>query len=169
MLERAADNLRKFVFPVSRILGDVSMIPVVFMTLLIVVDVLSRRFLNAPIKGSRDMTELAFSISVFLPMAWCAIKGGHVDLDVLVVKFPKRLRLSVEIIILLLTTAMLGVLSWQLAAYGVRLQNMNQETAVLGIPVYPFLYLAALGSLFLTLVYLINLISSLGNSLGRSK
>ena len=169
MLEKAAEYMRKVVFPVSRILGDVSMIPIVFMTLLIVVDVLSRRFFNAPIKGSRDMTELAFSISVFLSLAWCAVKGGHVDLDVLVMRFPKGLRLRVEVVILLLTTAMLGVLSWQLIVYGVRLQNMNQETAVLSIPVYPFLYLAALGSIFLTLVYLINFISSLGNAVRRSK
>jgi len=168
MLERAANYLRKGVFPASKVLGDISMIPVVFMTLLIVVDVCSRRFLNAPVKGSRDMTELAFSLSVFLPLAWCAIKGGHVDLDVLVTRFPKRLRLGVEVIIMLLTTAMLGLLSWQLVIQGLRLQNMNQETAVLGIPVYPFLYIAALGSLFLTLVYLINLLNSLGNALRRS-
>jgi TRAP-type transport system small permease protein len=169
MLEKVAEYIRKVVLPVSRILGDVSMIPVVFMTLLIVVDVLSRRFLNAPIKGSKDMTELAFSISVFLPLAWCAVKGGHVDLDVLVMRFPRKLRLNIEVAVLLLTTLMLGVLSWQLAAYGVRLQNMNQETAVLGIPVFPFLYLAAVGSIFLTLVYLTNLLSSLGNALRRTK
>ena len=104
MLHRVAEYLQKVLSPVSRVLGDISMAVIVVVMLLVVVDVSLRRFFNAPIRGSHDLTALGFSMVVFLPMAWCALKDGHVDLNILVNKFPKNLRLGVEIAMMLITT-----------------------------------------------------------------
>ena len=167
MFQRVAEYLRKIVSPISRVLGDISMAVIVVLMLLVVVDVCLRRFFNSPIRGSHDLSGLGFSIVVFLPMAWCALKEGHVDLNILVSRFPKSARLGIEVIILFITTGTLGVTSWQLLMQGIRLQNMNAETPILGIPFSPFLYLATLGTLMMTLVFLIKFFHSLSTLLEK--
>ncbi|MBA7670288.1 hypothetical protein ES703_78433 [subsurface metagenome] len=57
---------------------------------------------------------------------------------------------------------MFGLISWQLFLYALRLQSMNQITAILGIEFYPFVFIAVLGSLLLTLVFFIQFLYILG-------
>jgi TRAP-type C4-dicarboxylate transport system permease small subunit len=161
MLGRIDEYLKKVVSPISRVLGDISMVVIVLVTLLVVTDVCLRRLFDAPIMGSHDLSSLAFSIIVFLPLAWCAINDGHVELNLVVKRLPKTAQLSIEVIIMFITTVILGLMSWQILVQGTKLQVANQETALLEIPVYPFIYLAALGSAVLTLAFLIRFIHSL--------
>lgn len=168
MLDRVANYLKKVVFPVTRVVGGIGVGFLVLLMLVTLIDVFGRRFLNAPLRGSRELSELIFCFVTFLPLAYCAIKDGHIELDILVNRFPKRLRNSIGTVIIFCTTAMLSVMTWQLVVYGMRMQRMNQETAILGITTYPFLYLAALGSLLFTLVYLVQFFVYLNQSLRRS-
>lgn len=165
MLDRVANHLKKVVSPISRVLGDISMVVIVLVTLLVVVDVCLRRFFNSPIQGSHDLSSLAFSIIVFLPLAWCAINDGHVELNLVVKRLPKTAQLSIEVIMMFITTGILGLMSWQLLIQGIRLRDMNAETAILGIPMYPFLYLATLGGLMLALAFFIRFLYSLSNTI----
>ena len=169
MLGRMANHLKKVVSLISRILGNISMVVIVLVTLLVVLDVILRRFFNSPIQGSKELSCLAFSIIVFLPLAWCAINNGHVELDLVVKKLPKTTQLSIEVIMMFITTCILGLMSWQLLIQGTKLQVANQETAILGIPMYPFLYLATLGSLVLTLAFFTRFIHSLNNIIGEQR
>ena len=163
MLDRVANHLKKVASPISRVLGDISMVVIVLVTLLVVVDVCLRRFFNSPIQGSHDLSSLAFSIIVFLPLAWCAINDGHVELDLVVKRLPKTARLSIEVIMMFITTVILGLMGWQILIQGTKLQASNVETAILGIPMYPFLYLATIGSLMLALAFFIRFLYSLSN------
>ncbi len=163
MLDRVANKLKKVVSPISRVLGDISMVVIVLVTLLVVVDVCLRRFFDSPIQGSHDLSSLAFSIIVFLPLAWCAINDGHVELDLVVKRLPKTAQLIVEVIMMFITTVILGLVSWQILIQGTKLQAANAETAILGIPMYPFLYLATLGGLMLALAFFVRFLYSLSN------
>jgi len=169
MLDRVAKHLKKVVSPVSRVLGDISMVVLVFVTVLVVVDVCLRRFFNSPIQGSHDLSSLGFSMIVFLPLAWCAINDGHVELNVVVKRLPKITQLSIEVIMMFITTVILGLMSWQLLMQGTKLQAANVETAILGIPIHPFLYAATLGSLMLTLAFFIKFLYSLSNIIGKRR
>ncbi len=163
MLGRVANNLKKLVFPISRVLGDISGVVIVFVTLLVVADVCARRLFSSPIGGTHELSGFAFSIIVFLPLAWCAINDGHVELDIVVKRLPKTAQLSIEVIMMFITTVILGLMTWRISVHGTTLQAANAETAILGIPMYPFLYLASFGSLVLTLAFLIRFIRSLSN------
>jgi TRAP-type C4-dicarboxylate transport system permease small subunit len=162
MLDRVAKYIKQVMLPISRICGSIGMVTMVVVVLVIVAGVCSRRFLGLPIRGMRDLTILGFSIMVFLPMAWCAITDGHVSMDVFTKRFPKSLKTIVEAIILFITTGILAVLTWQLCIYGIRIQTMGQTTALLGIPMFPFLYLATLGILMMTIVFFMKFLASLG-------
>jgi len=169
MLDRVGNNLKKVVSPISRVLGDISMVVIVLVTLLVVVDVCLRRFFDSPIQGSHDLSSLAFSIIVFLPLAWCAINDGHVELDLLVKRFPKTAQLSTEVIMMFITVVILGLMSWQLLVQGTKLQAANAETAILGIPMHPFVYLATLGGLMLALAFFVRFLYSLSNIIKKRR
>ena len=68
---------------------------------------------------------------------------------------------------MMLTTAILGTTCWQLMKQGIRLQRMNGETPVLGIPFYPFVYLATFGMFMMTLVFLIKFLLALSNMMEK--
>jgi len=168
MLERVANYSKRVVFPVTRVVGSIGAGFLVLLMLVSLIDVFGRRFFNAPLRGSRELSELCFCFVTFLPLAYCAVKGVHIDVEIMVSRFPKRLQNSLGAAIILCAATMLGMITWQLVVYGTRMYTMNQESAILGIPVYPFLYLAALGSLLYALVYLIQFFSYLDQSVRRS-
>jgi len=169
MLGRAANNLKKLVSPISRVLGDISAVVIVLVTVLVVADVCSRRLLNSPIEGTHDLSGFAFSIIVFLPLAWCALNDGHVELDILVKRLPKTTRAIIEVIMMFITTVIVGLMGWQILIQGTKLQAANAETAILGLPMHPFLYLATLGSLMLALAFFIRFLYSLSTALQKRK
>jgi TRAP-type C4-dicarboxylate transport system permease small subunit len=169
MLNRIANYLNTVVTPVSRGIGVISMVVIVLVVLLVVVDVCLRRLFNAPIQGSHDLQSLGFSIIVFLPLAWCAIQGGHVELDLISRRLPKTAKLYLEVVMIFITTAILALMSWQLLVQGTKLQASNAETAILEIPMYPFIYLATFGSIMLALVFFIRFLRVLSNTLGGQR
>jgi TRAP-type transport system small permease protein len=161
MIETVADVLKRVVYPISRIVGAIGMAMIVVITFITIADVIMRRILNSPIRGSHELTELFFAVVTFLTLAYCAIKDGHIEVDMLFKKFPKTLQATIGLIILIATTGTLGVVSWQMVKYAMNLQNMRQTTVSLGIAVYPFAYIAALGAILISLVYFVHLIRSL--------
>jgi TRAP-type C4-dicarboxylate transport system permease small subunit len=161
MLRKLESCLKKVVSPISDRLRDISMVMVVLIVLLVVADVCARRIFNSPIRGTNELTSLAFSLMTFLPLAWCAFMGSHVEIDIAVKKLPKTPRLVIEAVIMFITTGMLGMMSWRLFVYGTILQAANVKSSLLSIILYPFLYIAAFGSLMVALAFFIRFIGTL--------
>lgn len=169
MLDRVADYIRKVITPVSRGLGGISMVVIALVTLLVVADVILRRLFNSPIKASHDFLGLGFSMIVFLPLAWSALNNRHIELDLITKRLPKTAQSILEVVMVFITTVVLGVLSWQLLALGIKLQDANAITAMADIPKYPFVYLAAFGCLLFTLAFFIRLLNAINNLRGERK
>ncbi len=169
MFKGTANNMKKVIAPVSRFLNNISLAVLAGLMLIVVADVLLRRLFNAPILGAHDITSIGFSLVVFLPMGWCALMDRHVDLTVLVNRLPEKPRRFIEACILFMTTATLGVVCWQLMRQGIRLQTMNAETSVLGIPLYPFVYLSTLSMAMMTLAFFINFLSAMGSMMENNR
>jgi TRAP-type C4-dicarboxylate transport system permease small subunit len=163
LLGKVADCGNKVVSPVSRVLNYICMVVLVLATLLVVADVCLRRFFNSPIHGTSDLESLAFSIIVFCSLAWCAVNNRHVELDLITRRLPKTVQRVLELIMVFITTVILGVMSWQILKQGMALQSYNQKSTILGIPMYPFLYVAAFGSLIVALAFLVRLIYTINN------
>ena len=161
MLRKIENGLKKVVFPTSERLRDISMVMIVFVVLIVVADVCARRLFNSPIRGTNELCALAFSIMTFFPLAWCAFKGAHVEIDILTRKFPKNMQSVVEMIIMFLTTVMLGILSWRLIVYAIFMQGYNVKSSLMGIIIYPFLYAGAFGYIMVTLAFFIRFLSTL--------
>lgn len=169
MLERMADSLKKVLSPISAALTGISIAVIVLVVLAVVAEVVARRFFNSPIRGAGELNQLAFTIIVFLPLAWAALKGSHIELDLLSSKFPKRVRSGTDVVIMLMTVGILGLMSWQLLEQGMSLQHQNATTNTMGIPMYPFAYIAALGGIMVTVAFFIRFLRSLNDTIKRER
>jgi len=80
----------KWVSNISHKVAYFGAVMMLAMMLLTVSDVSLRYFFNSPINGSYEVTELLM-ILVFAPaLAWTAVKGANVKVDLIVNHFPGR-------------------------------------------------------------------------------
>jgi TRAP-type C4-dicarboxylate transport system permease small subunit len=156
-LKDSPNYLQKGIFSASHIGATIATGLLVLLVLLTVADVVLRRFFDAPIAGSYELSKLILGIIVFFTLAYCAVHGSHIVVDVVVSKFPRRAQSSIGIIIHLFSVVIMGVISWQLFLQAMKVRGMGEVTAIWEIWMYPFVLLAALGSTLVTIVFLIQL------------
>lgn len=161
MLQQIGRNLQKGIFSASSWLNILSVVAIVVMTLLVTADVILRRLFDAPIPGTVEIITLGLGVVVFASLAYCEVKQEHVVLDLLTVKFKKLPRSITSIFIRLISTGILGMISWQLFLYAGDTKKSNQVGATIDLPTYPFVFVAAIGASLFTVVFLVRLINSI--------
>lgn len=109
----------------------------IFMVCVTVVDVFLRKFFNAPMFGTQDVSMMALILVVFFGMAYCARVGGHVAVDLINGANPKLLRIT-DIFINLLGTFVVGALAVRAGVETYRDFIGVRATNLLPIPYWPF-------------------------------
>ena len=145
----------------SRIAGVIATVFVMSIMVLTVSDVLLRFFLNRPIPGSVELCQYFIVVGGFMGLAWCAIKGGHVKVDMIVDLLPPRFKSIANCINFMIALSVVPLAAWQLFVHArvVQLERITSDN--LEIPAYPFYALAGLGYGLLGLVMIVLLVKSL--------
>jgi TRAP-type C4-dicarboxylate transport system permease small subunit len=151
---KAARRMNKVLSYPSNLLAGAAMLAMVFVVLSVSADVFMRFVFKSPILGIWDLSKLAYVVIVWGPMAMAATKGSHIMLTFLVEKMPRWPRLGLELIISLVTSGMLGMVSWRLVVHAMDLGAAQTMTPVLRIPYAPLGYLAAFACAIMTLAFL---------------
>jgi TRAP-type C4-dicarboxylate transport system permease small subunit len=112
------------------------------MMMLTVTDVFLRYFFNAPISGTTEITEFMLVIVVFPALAWCAVTGKHVKVDLLMTHFPPRVQAIVDSITLLLVFGIFVIITWQSFLES---KVVDSSTSLLGLPSAPFYWAMTVG------------------------
>ncbi len=104
--------------------------------LLTVVSVTGRYLFSAPISGDVELVELAAgaAVSAFLP--YCQVRGGHVIVDFFTATLPGRTRSRLDALHGLVFAFCAGLIAWQMTLGGLDTFRSNDETMVLGVPVW---------------------------------
>ena len=90
-------KLQKIVDSVSWGAALISTGALAVMTMVLVANVVGRSPLfNHPVAGTKELTELAMVCIVFLAFAWCAVKGAHINVGVVVERFSPRVQAIVD-------------------------------------------------------------------------
>jgi TRAP-type C4-dicarboxylate transport system permease small subunit len=162
MFTRVAKYMNKGLSYPSNLLSAAAMVAIAFVVLAVVADVFMRYAFNSPIFGTWDLCRLAFTVIVWGPMAMAAMKGSHVAVTFLLEKLPRLPRLGAELIIALVTTGMLGLVSWRLVMQGIVLQTTGTETGTLRISYAPFAYFTAFACAVMALAFLARVPETVG-------
>jgi TRAP-type transport system small permease protein len=155
-MERMTTGLERWILRLSRVLAGVAAVVLAFMMFLMVTDVFCRYVLNRPILGAFEITEFMMMILVFFAIAHAQVKKAHISVDVLVLKFSKRTQQIFRAVGSLLGLGLFSLMTWQIVLHALRVYKAHQRSIDLGLPVFPFTLMAALGTAIFCLVLIVS-------------
>jgi len=131
---------------INRLLSRIASIALALLMLLTVADVFGRYLLNTPLSGTFELTEMSMVLIVFLALGLAQHHGEHISLDLAYNYFPSWLKKGTDMIVDLVNLAVVALITWQLYRYSIRMSDGNYTTAVLQIPIHPFVLVAVVGA-----------------------
>jgi len=139
-------------------LNVIGLIGLLIMMVLTTGDVIMRYIFKRPITGALELTELMMALTVSFGLAHAYINKQHISVDVFVERLNPRTRAVFDTITVVLSIAIYAVIAWRSVVYAEILRTGGNTTAALHIPTFPFVYIVAIGSAILCLIYLKTLV-----------
>ncbi len=144
-----------------RVMNVFAMVALFVMMLLTVADVSLRYSLKMPIIGSTEIVEVLMAVLVFMAIASCTARDGHLHIDLLMSHLPMRIQSIAELINLILSLFVSFVLCWWGFLAGLSAQESNLGSSLLAIPLAPVYYVIAIGFAVLVFVLAVQIIRNL--------
>lgn len=153
-------HIEKWLNSLCKLLNSIAKGALFFMIFIPSFDVFLRVFLDKSILGSEELVSLIQVIIVFFALAYTAAKKGHIGVDLIYDRLPKRVQPIVNSVISFLCMMLCSLIAWQAFEHGREVWDSNLTTVVLKVPVFPFEFSTALGFLLTALVFLIDFLRS---------
>jgi TRAP-type C4-dicarboxylate transport system permease small subunit len=110
-----------------------------------VADVVARYFFNQPFSGSVELTEMLMVALVMLAMPYCALTGGHIQVDVLDRALGRRGRFLSDLLIAVVGIAVFGFLIYRTGLKAIDTYEYNDLSTMLRLPIWPLYALIVIG------------------------
>lgn len=123
-------------------------------------DVIARYFFNRPFPFTVEITEIAMGAIIYFGVGLVTHDNDHISVDFVTLRMSERLRMLMSLITNVIAFVFLIFLVWRLwLRAGVLLEKADM-TPIMFIPLWPFGYLMAFGSIFFLTGILVQLIES---------
>lgn len=130
--------LRRAVHVLSRVLGVVAVLVILFMMVATVADVARRYFAGSPIPGVTEAGEVLMVMSVFLGIAFAESRGAHVRVTIVLEMLPPRVAAIVNSLAMLLVLVLLAWMVWVTTGRAIDAVEVNEvRFGLVKIPVWP--------------------------------
>jgi TRAP-type transport system small permease protein len=161
--EQISVKFEKVLMQVSRTMAAVGAVMFGVMMIISVIDVSGRYFFMRPLRGSTELVGLMLVIGGSWGMAYCQILHMHIRIDVLLTRFPKKVQSLLWIISSIVCAVVAALVSWQayLKTNEYLATELGTRTDILGIPLWPFVVLMAIGFTWLCFVFLVELVQAI--------
>jgi TRAP-type C4-dicarboxylate transport system permease small subunit len=137
----------------AALLGGVILASLVPLTVL---DVVLRYALNAPLRGTFELTELAMVAVVFLALGEAQARSEHITIDLVHDRIGDRGRVLVRRFARVLSLVATVAIAWQLALYAGRVRAAHEVSGVLGVPLHLAVGVAVAGFALFALAVVID-------------
>jgi TRAP-type C4-dicarboxylate transport system permease small subunit len=117
-----------------------------FMTILGALDVFSMALFRQPIYSTVEMTETLMVFVVYLALGTVHAKKAHIATDLIYVRFPKRVKEVVDVVILSLMTLFFVLLTWSSwFSFSRSFRVKEYSVGLINFPIYPTRFFLAIG------------------------
>jgi TRAP-type C4-dicarboxylate transport system permease small subunit len=157
-------RLDKGIVLLSKILFWIAGAGLVGMLLLIVADVIGIKIFSKPVPGGIELVTFFAVVAISFAVAHTQVMRGHVAVDFIVEKFPRRLKLVVGVFTMFLSVCLLAVMAWYTFKYAAKLRSTGEVSMTQKIPFYPFVY----GMAVCFVVTFLVLVGDLGKSITKA-
>lgn len=161
VLGRSANSIESFIKPAYTWLGYLGAVTLGLLVLAMFYSIVARTLFNAPLAGSTEITQLALVLMVAFVFAIEHMGFEKMTVDILVKRFPAKMRAVIAPAVYLLILVALCVVCWQLIKLGNTYREAGQTLRNVPVPIYPFTYLLVLGFVTLIPIYLVRFLRAL--------
>jgi TRAP-type C4-dicarboxylate transport system permease small subunit len=123
-------------------------------------DVIARYFFNSPFSFTVEITELAMGVLVYFGVGLTTHDNDHISVDFVTLRLSAWMRALLALVTNVLAFLFLVLLVWRLWQRAAVLLEKGDTTPVVLIPVWPFAFIMAVGSIFLLSGVLMHLIDA---------
>ena len=166
-LNKAARSVGKVAQPLCAAVHRVGLASLFTMMVLTVGDVAGRYFFTKPILGTFELTEFMLAVLVFCSLGYTQVCKGHIRIDVVASRLPSRAQAVIDALIYLGSLGLFSLVIWQSTANAIRLWRGHNVSGILGVPIYPFLIVVAVGSFLFCLALVIDFLNSLSKAMSK--
>jgi len=131
--------------------------------LLVVSNIVLRAVLKQPILGTYELVGFLTALGISLALAHCALREGHISVGLIVDRLPFKVQAVIDSFTGFVSLIFWGAVAWYLFKYGSLMMSKGVVSLTAQIPVYPIIYLCAVGLLGLCLVLAVKLADSIKN------
>ena len=129
--------------------------------------VVGRGVFGNPLKGTVDIVSLLGALVIAGAIAYTQVLKGHIRITLLVERLPDRIQYIIKSLVDLLGFSLFAIVCWQTILFARDTAEIGELSEVLKIPLTPFAVVVSVGCLALTLVLLVDLISSLSKAVKK--
>jgi TRAP-type C4-dicarboxylate transport system permease small subunit len=134
--------MEKLMVRIARAMALIAGLFLLIIMSIMVVDVVGRYFLNAPLTYSVELVELGMGLFVLFGLAETTLRRGHISVDILNVGIigpiaDKAFRIVADFA----GIVFMGVIAWRLLLHGFRVYDDGLFTQVLELPTFPVVFL----------------------------
>jgi TRAP-type C4-dicarboxylate transport system permease small subunit len=147
----------KAVYLVTKYCDRIAQAGVVSMMSLAVINIILRLVWKA-ITGTYDYIVFMGAILVSFAVAYCALQKGHIQVELLVSRFPRRVQGIIGVITGILSLGIFSLVTWQSLILAGDMHRSGDVSMTMLLPFYPYIYGLAFGIGLLCLVILMDLI-----------
>lgn len=158
-LEATIRVVHKIERPLVGILKNIAMGILAVMMFLTAMDVFLRYAFNRPISGAYEIIEYLMAVLVSFSVTYCAYEKAHICVDIFIEHFSNRIRVFIDLIAAFITFIFFLFVTWQTFKYIMDEIQTKLTSAVLLIPVYPFIATVAVAFVILCIVLLVQILS----------
>jgi TRAP-type transport system small permease protein len=127
------------------VLAALASLGLLFMVVVIATSVIMRYIVGSPLLGVNEIVQLVSVAVVMLALPYCTDQGAHVRVDVLDNAIGAGGRWFGDVISRVLSGFVLSILVWRSGWKAVDAWEFDDVTNMLGLPIWPFYALIALG------------------------
>ncbi len=145
-------KIDNFMYRLSAIVGALSFVLIIAIMLLNLVDVIFTKTIKLNFQGTYELTERMLMCTIFASLAYGEVNDAHIHTTLFVARLPRVLRFFLFGLMSLLSTATCVLWCYALFVQFGEDMRKNTITAVLKIPIYPFVIFAFICMIVFTLV-----------------
>jgi TRAP-type C4-dicarboxylate transport system permease small subunit len=157
------DKCGRVVGVISRYADYIARLGMLALLVLVIANVILRYGWKS-IQGTYDYVGLITATSVALAISYCAYERGHIEVEILMERFPQRVQAIVGSVVTLISAGFFGMASWQSVVVGISMKAAHDTTMAVYVPLYPFMYILAFGLGLMVLVILMQCVKHISKA-----
>lgn len=153
-------RMREYVKKTAGYLNEAAGWAVAAAMVIVVLNVIARDIFKKPILGAYEYASFLTSVAISLGIVYCAVKNGHIVVDIFVDKLKERTQKIIGIITDSVVLFFLVLCTVRIFIHAGNLVKSGEVSATTRTPFYIFVYIMAVGFGMLCLVTVAKIIDA---------